>query len=500
MEKLQLILNMIRKDKTTKLLCIVVLLVIVAVIGLKIYGAVTGKTVEEPLQDEETGDYIGEFTTGLKESELETDHFYIKHNDLYYELAPGMENFDEIAEGGTSIQRVLYMPNKTFETIPTLYLGRGDALIYYSTVNSMSWVDFERFTDCGSSIGMYGIYPDPYNKLYYISINPDDDYSAIYEESDAYQVMKAFQTNKDNGPTILSIKSIGETEISADVISKAGIIKGLKADRQYDTKIYCGTVEHDYVLTADTHFFTGMENFAEAIVPFNGSIQEIAIPDYMLNGYYTVENAGVFRLVRESTYTKDTDFNTRLLEISTERDGLDTIESPIEFTATYSQSIKEFNLYVASKEGSFGYVTEEETSEETKEEGSQEEIEIASENEEVSFEAGSAEYSDFASAYEKQFGYSIEKTFETADNKDKTQVDVSFKDPDNDVRTWKGTITNTDGTVSATDLSYIDAVTKEDNSRSGNTTQISNKDEQEEADISSDTNTEESDKKSRTRS
>ena len=125
MEKLQLILNMIRKDKTTKLLCIVVLLVIVAVIGLKIYGAVTGKMAEEPLQDEETGDYIGEFTTGLKESELETDHFYIKHNNLYYELAPGMENFDEIAEGGTSIQRVLYMPNKTFETIPTLYLGRG---------------------------------------------------------------------------------------------------------------------------------------------------------------------------------------------------------------------------------------------------------------------------------------------------------------------------------------------------------------------------------------
>ena len=474
MEKLQSILTIIKHDKTIRLLCIVVLLIVVAAIGLKIYAGVAGKVEEDPLQDEETGNYIGEFTTGLKESELVSGRFYVKHKNLYYELAPAMSNFDEVAEGGTSLERVLYMTNDAYETIPTLYLGREDTLVYYSTVDSMSWVDFERFTDCGSSIGMYEIGKDEYNGLYYVSINPDDDHSSIYEESDAYQVAKAFQTNKDDGPVVLSIQSIGDTEISPDVVSKAGIIKGLKADKQYDTKIYCGTVGYDYVLTADTHFFTGMENFAEAIVPFNGNIQEIKIPDYMLDGYYVAENAGIFRLVRGTEYTKDTDFNTRLLEISTEKKGMEEIESPTEFTATYSETIPKLNMYVATKEGSFGYVAENTEETEESEETPSEDIEIASENEEVEFSVDSEEYSAFASAYEANFGYSIEQTFETTDNADKTHVDVSFKDPNNDDRTYKATITNNNGKAVASSLSYIDAIAKESTDRSGNKAQEKN--------------------------
>ena len=142
---------------------------------------------------------------------------------------------------------------------------------------------------------------------------------------------------------------------------------GLEEGGQYDCDIYNGTEYNHFVLTADTRFFSGMEMYIENKVPLvKEGYQEIEIPEYMLNGYYLINHSGIVRIVRESYYTLDTEFNERLLEIDIDFNSStgEYEESEIEATSTYSESIPSKNLYSPTKEGSFGYVAAEEGTEE----------------------------------------------------------------------------------------------------------------------------------------
>ena len=65
--------------------------------------------------------------------------------------------------------------------IPTLYLGRGDKLVFYSTNYTKDYIDYERFTDEGTSVGIYNLEKNDYNDLYTINIKEEEQEIYVYQ-------------------------------------------------------------------------------------------------------------------------------------------------------------------------------------------------------------------------------------------------------------------------------------------------------------------------------
>lgn len=346
------------KNKSVRALLILLIVFFIAGIAFAIASPYIKKSKAEPLQE---GDkYVGEPIDGVKADGLIDGNYYVKHGDYYYILQTDItKNYTENDDQGTNCRRIISMSEAANSKIPTLYLGRGDKLVFYSTNYTKDYIDYERFTDEGTSVGIYNLEKNDYNDLYTINIKEKSKrYMYINESSSASILSKDFKPNSDKDFTYLTIGSIGKTKVSDDILSKAGIIKGLKAGKNYKMAIYNGTVENDYVFTADTHYYSGMEHYEEANVPLvDGYTQEIEIPDYFLDGYYCINMSSFVRIVRESDYTDDTDFNVRLLEINKVTTSVtnDTkVDSETNETKLYS-SIPKLNKYTAYTEGSFGY-------------------------------------------------------------------------------------------------------------------------------------------------
>lgn len=385
----------VMKNKSIRAL--IILGIVMAILGIGGYVALgyLKEQKKEPLKEEDK--YVGEPIDGVKASGLTTGLYYIKHGDYYYPLSTAfIKNYDETDDNGTDCRRIISMSEDEWQKVPTLYLGRDDKLVFYSQNVTRSYIDYERFTDEGTSIGIYNLTKDEYSGLYSISIKDKSErYKYINEASSASILSKDFKPNSDNDFTYLTIGSIGKHEISDKIMSKSGIIKGLVSGKSYKVAVYNGTVKNDYVFSADTHYLSGMEHFREANVPLiDGVSQEIEIPDYFLDGYYCIDQSGLVRVVRESDYTDDTDFNTRLLEITKVMSpdsslNDEKVESEVNATALYS-TIPAFNKYTAYTPGSFAYgeSLSDDSSSDTDSDNSSGVIEIDSTTEEVTDSEG----------------------------------------------------------------------------------------------------------------
>lgn len=382
------------KEKIKKNLWIIIIIIAVIVIGYigyRIIGGINGIKeilggikeilgIEEQV-DGEDGTYREETSEGIEKNALESGKYYIKHGEKYYELYSNVVTNIEETESGSNNERVMMSNAENAKSIPTLYIGAGDKLVYYNTQARLQYVTYERFKDLGCSLGLYGLTSD-YSGMYQITRDTDNDTNYIYDGSSASQIINAYPEEE----TLLTFTGIGQEELDKSHLTNTGIILGLEEGGQYDCDIYNGTEYNHFVLTADTRFFSGMEMYIENKVPLvKEGYQEIEIPEYMLNGYYLINHSGIVRIVRESYYTLDTEFNERLLEIDIDFNSStgEYEESEIEATSTYSESIPSKNLYSPTKEGSFGYVAAEE--------GTEEETEVATSDEVTKIEEAKVE-------------------------------------------------------------------------------------------------------------
>lgn len=382
MDKFKKGMKRLLKDKSIKLIIIVFIAIIVifAVVSYssKVRQAKYASDGQDPIKVDENGNITGENVAGLREEQLAAGSYYILHNDRFYPLLRTfMPNFEIGEITGSSSYRVLMTTIDMGKTIPTLYLSNGDSLVYYNPKTPLSYAVLERFVDEGISVGVYNFTYDKNNKYYKFSINPEDKITSISPASSAAQLLNGLltedtdrtaQENDDSKPLFFTMTDIGGVEMGRDQLKSTGIIKNLEPGADYETSIYNGTHYNKYIMTADTWYFTGLEAYATSDVPLGKrSFQTIVIPEYMKDGYYVANNAGMFRIVRENSWNTNTDFSTRLLvtnqeektDKSVSNDALEKSKyfEPAITTSRYSED-PALNIYKTKNPAAFGYKSE----------------------------------------------------------------------------------------------------------------------------------------------
>lgn len=320
--------------------------------------SITGCSEEEVIEEEipeYSFDIVGEQSDlGIPVADkdiftkLENNTYYVKHNEVYYPIY-----FDESSSAMVDMltyenlpadNRMLYYSTDLEKNIPTLY--EGDTLIYYSTDTLLDYISWERFYDLKYTIGLTNL-RKMISDRYYIDLS----------DSENYPLLSNGPLNDiallDTEATSILIDKIGATNVNSNLVNH-GIITGLTKDEVYDVEIYTGTFFQHYTAPANYHAFHSYELFAsvnyETVQEY---MYEIEIPSYFVDGYYNVNNSGMFRLVRGKSYNSDTDFNVQLLypEISEyERETQQDIKP-----RCYSE-YADINKFQTNVEGTLGYV------------------------------------------------------------------------------------------------------------------------------------------------
>jgi len=325
--------------------------------------------------------------TGVDLSKITAGNYYVYHKGKAYPICFNVQaNVTKRAENSTNATRLIMMDAKTYKTVPTLYLGDKDKLIYRSNTTPINTIYYERYKDEGYSFGIYGV-TEQANKTYTINLSSESsssDKSNVRPNSSA----QAIATALNNSKTTYTFDSIGKdksaVKVKPDILSIGGFVKSdvlvsdpkagetAPEDRAYPVNIYSGTECHTFDVKSDTHYFSGMELYAEYTkgLKANSVYQELKLPDYLPDGYYVPNFGGVFRLVHGTKYEdKAENFNKRQLSVNATYDSAtnQATESPIGETACYS-TVPALNSYSTKDPNAFGYARTEENAEETEEE------------------------------------------------------------------------------------------------------------------------------------
>ena len=302
-------------------------------------------------------------TLGVKETELSNDTFYVhsKADGLYYPIYSNHYSFDEEDDSSDSLwrsnpKRMAFFDTSNEENIPTLYLGKGDSLIYYKDTGILDHITWERFKDCGYTIGAYAFETTSGGKVYLPLQDTSDLSNILVEDTKLYDRISeiASSTSEDD---ILFAK-IGGENLLADQVSD-NIITGFTPNQTCDIEAYVGTNYYPIQTVASTHAFSSYEVFKSTeYQPLQiENMFEIEIPEYFVDGYYNINDLGFFRLVVSDDSYVLTDkefFNTPLL----------FPESENEYPKVYS-ACEELNQYSTNVEGALGYIAPETTEMET---------------------------------------------------------------------------------------------------------------------------------------
>ena len=282
--------------------------------SLYILSALTG--CGNNTQDEETGTYPvpSDFTPAyyLTEEELPENQFYIVHETVdeegnaitqYFPLYYAEQSYTGVnnSPSGADASRFVWVNYNIDEgLIPTMY--PEDIMIYKSSTDIPVTYYLEKFYDEGYTFGVAGLYQD---------------LSGNYRYSEG-QGSLAMTTSDASGFAGLEAESIyfvsaGDMRISPECISPSGTVMGLDLMKVYDCDIRTGTEKISAALTANIHYFSSAENYLFGSFSFvSEHIAQINIPDYVTTGYYSLNDAGFYRYLKdEPDYTAltDTDYN-----------------------------------------------------------------------------------------------------------------------------------------------------------------------------------------------
>ena len=229
--------------------------------------------------------------------QLEEGNFYVRSGDSYYKLPIEECNFDltkdaeteddkhaGIMPTGVENGRVLDYVYKD-NAIPTLY--QNDTLVYVtdSEISSFTW---ERFLDCGYSIGVYGMSLNNGGK-----VTTDD--KSNYSPSSS--VAEALQKNEISSLGGITFDKINNTPITKDYLNEnVGIITGMSKDANANVDAFIGTTHIPMNIKADTRYFQSFElyNSTEYTLSTDG-YAVVEVPSYLKSGYYLLNNKGLVK-------------------------------------------------------------------------------------------------------------------------------------------------------------------------------------------------------------
>ena len=283
-------------------------------------------------------------TLGVPIEKLVSGNYYVLHEGLYYPLVvPTYTNYNYTDDApGTSVDdtRMALFHNSVEDNIPTFY--PGDKLIFYSDVNLLDYMVWERYEDLKYSMGMYGIQTMTNGRCY---LNMSSNNDCFLGESELYELY-------DIGEVNILLDKIGGQQVDKNWMQYGMIINYLEKMQSYDMELYVGTNYKHFIGTADTHVYHAMELFASVnYETIQATIYEIEVPEYLVTGIYSLNSRGFLRICREDSYSDETDYNVPLLE------HIDPITGDPVNPSQYSE-YPVLNYYSTSTEGALGYMAE----------------------------------------------------------------------------------------------------------------------------------------------
>ena len=260
---------------------------VAAVVSLSLFIAACGKKETEEGPVEET-------LTAVSLDQLEEGNFYVRSGDSYYKLPLEECNFDISKDPKSKDNKQTGMMATGLENnrvvdfvyqdnaIPTLY--QNDTLVYVTKdeISSFTW---ERFLDCGYSVGVYGFELNNSNK---ITTGELSNYAKSSSMSSALV---------ENGIQSLGgivFDKINGTPLSKDYLNEsAGIITGMSKDAPASIDAFIGTTHVPMNAIADTKYFQSFELFNSTQYSLSTDGYAIVeIPNYLKSGYYLLNNKG----------------------------------------------------------------------------------------------------------------------------------------------------------------------------------------------------------------
>ncbi len=229
-------------------------------------------------------------------NDLEPGHFYVKSGDSFYLLSVEDCNFDparpaqsaDSKDRGMTSQaenRLLGFVRRDM-AVPTLY--KNDQLIYVSD-GSISAFTWERFRDCGYSIGFSGLVLSESGK---IKSAPQ---TVCCEGSTLKTTLETLGLGRD---TDVTVDSINGTTLSPQYLNSAGIITGMSKDAAAKVDLYLGTQHTPVSVAADTRYYQSFELYQTAKYTLSTDGYAIVeVPAYFRSGYYLINNLGFVKFL-----------------------------------------------------------------------------------------------------------------------------------------------------------------------------------------------------------
>lgn len=203
--------------------------------------------------------------------------------------------------------------HKDWEAVPTLY--EGDSLVLRTSSELPATFNLIRYLDEGYTFGFCGMKPDDAGR-YCIDTNKAEGISRL---SSASQLLKLYSSS-----TVLD--SVGGSALKAGNFSIGGTVLGLQKDQQYSCVFYTGSIRHDFKLTADTVALSEWEKMkVDSSTFIEGDLVKINLPSDMNSGYYSCHGSGVFRYVKGTSYSANTDFNIPNLVVEEKTEGEESL-------------------------------------------------------------------------------------------------------------------------------------------------------------------------------
>ncbi len=241
------------------------------------------------------------------EKNLTNNTYYVVHDGVYYPLYTYYTNkaYRDDTSGelfAADSSRMMFYTLENEINIPTLF--PGDQLIFYSTDTMLDVLSWERYYDIGITFGIYNLHRTTGGK-YYLDLYNDKDNCTI-PDSELASILSL------GVPQVL-VDRIGGAEIKDNLIDN-GIILGAVKNEIYDMEIYTGTIYQHYNAYANIHAFRGYELYGSlGFKTLRDNFWEIEIPEYFVNGYYNLNDGGLFRLCKDNSYSEMTQFNDPVL-------------------------------------------------------------------------------------------------------------------------------------------------------------------------------------------
>lgn len=228
---------------------------------------------------------VNDYGKPISKEDLQ-DGIYIRTaNNEYYQANTIGQNYEDTTYAARADRLCWYTGDKF---IPTLYAD--DQLVYITQESIPSTFLVEEFKDLGYTIGA--------NALEYS--NELNGVSAQLEkgllESDYYKVLSEKVNDEDN----LLYVEINNTPITLDNITYAGTFAGLEEGKKYKISLYKGTYYTEVDVVADTRVFASYST--SETLGYTRTKENYVVIELSPNieqGYYTVDNSGMFYLSHE---------------------------------------------------------------------------------------------------------------------------------------------------------------------------------------------------------